>query len=169
MTFKIEHDFDDLFNKMSKEKIYNENTFISILKKTVKPLTLELDRTVPDSDMTAGKGAFYGMESRVKYGILRLSYGVYKSRNQKGIGKHAINLGYLPSKQDKAFVANFLNYGWKHAKSGKFIKTEHYGWMQKAEEKTLPLMKVIFDKEVKKTFEAEIMKKWLRAKKRRVK
>lgn len=169
MTFKIEHDFDDLFNKMSKEKIFNQNTFISILKKTVKPLTIELGRTVPDSYFTNGKGTFYGMDSRIKYGILRLSYGVYKSRNQKGIGKHAINLGYLPSKQDKAFVANFLNYGWKHAKSGNFIKTKDFGWMQKAEQKTYPLMKAIFDKEVTKTFESEIRKKWLRAKKRRVK
>lgn len=44
MTFSIEHDFDDLYRRMNDAKIFNENTFVSILKKAAKPLQLELEK-----------------------------------------------------------------------------------------------------------------------------
>lgn len=174
MTFSIEHDFDDLFRKMHDAKIFNENTFVSVLKKASKPLQDELDRSGPDSlrsfaNSASGNYSRAAEASRAKYGQLQKSLGVYKSRIKGRIGEHSINVGYLPSKQDKAFVAHFLNYGWKEAKTGRPIQTEHQGWMQRAEQKTYPLMKEIFDKEVKKTFEEHVTRKWHKTKMRKVK
>lgn len=175
MTFKIEHDFDDLFAKMNKLKVYNENTFVSILKKASKPLQEELKRTGADSlrNFANSNDPNYSRAaeaSRAKYGELQKSVGVYKSKATKGlIGNAAVNVGYLKSKQDKAFVAHFLNYGWKNAKSGKIIEPSYKGWMQRAEQKTYPEMKAIFDKEVVDVFEETMQRKWANTKKRKVK
>ena len=174
MTFSIEHDFDDLFRKMNDAKIFNENTFVSILKKAAKPLQIELERTTPDSlkNFAQGDNPNYSKSaeaSRAKYGQLAKAIGMYKSRTIKGIGQHGINIGYLASKQDKAFVAHFLNYGWRNAKSGRVIEPAYKGWMQKAEKLTYPTMKAIFDKETEKVFEENIQKKWAKAQKRKVK
>lgn len=173
MNFSIEHDFDDLFQKMNNQKIFNANTFTSILKKTVKPLKEQLDKTGPDSlrSFAKGSGSNYNKAaeaSRAKYGELQKSIGIYKSRTTKNIGDHAVNVGYLTSKQDKAFVANFLNYGWVNAKSGRRIKTQWEGWMQRAEQSTLPTMKEIFDKEVTMVFETEMAKKFAKSKMRKI-
>jgi hypothetical protein len=172
MNFSIEHDFDDLFEKMNNQKIFNANTFTSILKKTVKPLKEELDKSGPDSlrSFAKGNGSSYDRAaeaSRAKYGELQKAIGIYKSRILKNIGDHAVNVGYLTSKQDKAFVAHFLNYGWVNAKSGKRVKTQWEGWMQRAEVKTMPLMKEIFDKEVTMVFETEMAKKFAKSKMRK--
>jgi hypothetical protein len=175
MTFSIEHDFDDLFRRMNEAKIFNENTFVSILKKASKPLQLELERTTPDSlkNFAQGDNPNYSKSaeaSRAKYGQLGKSIGVYKSKGtQSIIGNAAVNIGYLRSKQDKAFVAHFLNYGWRNAKSGRVIEPVYKGWMQKAEKTTYPSMKAIFDKETEKVFEENIQKKWAKAQKRKVK
>lgn len=174
MTFSIEHSFDDLFQKMNDAKIFNENTFTSILKKTVKPLQRELDRTGADSlrSFANGSNPNYSKAaeaSRAKYGELQKSLGVYKGRAKKIIGEHAVNVGYLPSKQDKAFVAHFLNYGWREAKTGRQITTQWQGWMQKAENNTMADMKAIFDLEVTKTFEEEIQRKWQKSQMRKKK
>ena len=101
MTFQIEHDFDDLFNKMHRAKIYDENTFISILKKSAKPLVKELDISGPDSlrSFAMGNNPNYqraAEASRAKYGELQKALGVYKSRTRKGIGEHSINIGHPP-------------------------------------------------------------------------
>ena len=174
MIFSIEHDFDDLFQKMNNAKIFNANTFTSILKKTVKPLKEQLDRTGPDSLRSFAKGndsnySKAAEASRAKYGERQKSIGVYKSRTTKKIGDHAVNVGYLASKQDKAFVANFLNYGWVNAKSGRRVNTQWEGWMQRAEESTLPEMKQVFDKEVTMVFETEMAKKFAKSKMRKIK
>ena len=176
MTFSIEHDFDDLFERMNNEKIFNENTFTSILKKAAKPLEQELLQETPrgiEANWSAkANNIVYRnsiVNSRLKYGELYKALGVYKNRRMKMIGEHAVNVGYLSSKQDKAFVAHFFNFGWRNAKSGRMINTPHQGWMQKAENKTYPQMKVIFDKEVTKVFEEEIAKKWAKSKMRKKK
>lgn len=175
MTFKIEHDFDDLFQKMNKLKMYNENTYVSILKKASKPLQEELKATGPDSlrSFARGDNPNYNKAaeaSRAKYGELQKSVGVYKSKGTKRvIGNAAVNVGYLRSKQDKAFVAHFLNYGWKNARSGRVIEPPYKGWMQRAEQKTYPLMKTIFDKEVISVFEVTMRAKWAKAKRRKLK
>lgn len=174
MTFKIEHDFDDLYQKMNKLKVYNENTFVSILKKASKPLQDELKATGPDSlrNFARGNNPNYNKAaeaSRAKYGELQKSVGVYKSKAMKGlVGGAAVNVGYLRSKQDKAFVAHFLNYGWKNARSGRVIEPAYKGWMQKAEQKTYPQMKSIFDKEVINVFETTMQAKWAKAKRRKL-
>jgi hypothetical protein len=172
MNFSIEHDFDDLFEKMNNQKIFNANTFTSILKKTVKPLKEELDKSGPDSlrSFANGNSANYDRAaeaSRAKYGELQKSIGIYKSRTLKNIGDHAVNVGYLASKQDKAFVANFLNYGWVNAKSGRRVNTQWEGWMQRAEVNSMPSMKEIFDKEVTMVFETEMAKKFAKSKMRK--
>ena len=174
MTFSIEHDFDDLFEKMHKLKVFNNNTFTSILKKTVKPLLNELDRSGPDSlrsyaNAASGNYSKAAAASRAKYGELQKSLGAYKSRTTRGIGEHSVNVGYLVSKQDKAFVAHFLNYGWRESRTGKSITTRHKGWMQRAEKNTLDSMKAIFDSEVENTFEANMREKWAKSQMRKKK
>lgn len=158
MTFSIEHDFDDLYVKMNRLKIFNDNLYTSILKKTVKPLMDELDRNGPDSlrSFATSDGGDYNRAaeaSRAKYGELQKSLGVYKSRTTNSQSEHAVNVGYLNSKQDKAFVARFLNYGWKHARSGNQIRTRWQGWMQKAEDAREVEMRGIFDSLATEIFE----------------
>lgn len=164
MQFSFQHDFDDLYALMAQEKVFAPNTINGILRKAGTVLIRELEATAPDSLRSYAKSssnAGYSKKaeaSRAKYGEMNKALGIYKSKGQAVIGGHAINVGYLPSKQDKAFVSNFLNYGWKS--SNGVMNLKHFHFMQKAELKVLPQMKDIFDKEVEKTFETYVAQKW---------
>jgi hypothetical protein len=171
MIFGIEHSFDDLYNSMAKEKIFNQNTFIAILKRCSVLLIKDLQETAPDSlrnyaNATTGNYSKSAENSRAKYGEMNKALGMYKSKIQGTIGIHSINVGYMPSKQKKAFVSNFLNYGWRSS-NGHF-NDKHIGFMQESEQRVLPAMKDVFDTQIQNTFEAEIAKKWANRRMRKV-
>jgi hypothetical protein len=171
MIFSIEHSFDDMYLQMAREKVISNATFVQILKKSAKILIQDLEANAPDSLRSYARAASKNYtkaaeKSRAKYGEMNKALGMYKARIQGGIGMHAVNVGYLPSKQDKAFVSNFLNYGWLSS-NGRF-NTVHLGFIQKAEQRSLPAMKLVFDAEVEKTFEVEMQKVFERRKMRRL-
>lgn len=174
MRFNIEHDFNDLYANMHKSRLYDQNTFRRILKKTVVPLRDELERTGPDSLKSFASSTRKkqytqsAQKSRAKYGELIKSLGIYSKNDKYSLGEHSVNVGFLRSKGDKSFVAKFLNYGWVEAKTGKSITTKYQNFMQKAEQKTTAQMKDIFDNEVTKTFTVNVEAAWARNRMRRV-
>lgn len=157
IKFDIKHNLDDIVGKMDK-KVFDNNDFVNVMKRSAKPLAAKMLALTPDSarDSLLNKESdrVSREKSRAKYGVLKQSLSVVKSQKKQLIGEHAINVGYRENKVSKAFVSGWLNNGWKHAKSGKKIKGQR--WMQRAEDQTEKQVEGIFDDEMNKLFDQKM-------------